>query len=62
MKYFHLLKNPYYSLHYELEQEVFATCFIESNVVRVAVSSTYNTSITKINTIGGYQGLSTFTF
>jgi len=60
MKYFYLPKNLYYSPHYESWHEMFATCSVEPNVMRSAVSSSYNTSVAKVNVIGGYQDLSTF--
>ena len=60
MKYFHLSKNPYYSAYQKAISETFATCSIEPNVMRHSVSSTYNTSAAKVNVVGGYFGLSTF--
>ena len=54
MKYFYLPKNPYYSSHYESWHKMFAACSIEPNVMRSTVSSSYNTSVAKVNVIAGY--------
>ena len=60
LKYFHLPKNPHYDPYQKSIPETFATCSIEPNVIRHAVSSTMNTSAAKINVLGGYYGLTTY--
>ena len=40
---------------------MFATYSVEPNVMRSVVSSSYSINVAKVNVIGGYQGLNTFT-
>ena len=60
MQYFRLPKNPYCSPFSKLIPKIFVTCSVEPNIMSHAVLSIYNTSTLKVNTIGGYFGLSIF--
>ena len=60
MNHFHVAVNPCHNLHHESCPKMNATCSAEPNVIRAAISSTYNASVAKANMIGGYHGISPF--
>lgn len=60
-RFFHIPRNPLFTIGRQQTAEVFAPVHIKPNFVRAAKTGSYTTAGPVIETVGGYFGMSSFT-
>ena len=59
-KFLHVPVNPFYKLEKKTYPEIFAPVVINPNIIQVGSHGGYTTSAPKIEIVGGYFGMSSF--
>ena len=59
-KYLHIPINPFYKLEKEVYPEIFAPVVINPNILQLGCHGGYASSAPKIEVVGGYFGMSSF--
>ena len=56
----HVPRNPHHNCTCKEEPEIFAPATVKPNFIKKGSHSKFTTSAPKVNVVGGYQGMSTF--